>query len=186
MTDHHINGTYLWWHLSTPSPELRQALADGWLPAGGRAIDIGCGLGTEAGYLHRVGWQVAGIDVSAAALARATARNPGPGYLLADLRHLPLQPSAFDAALDRGCFHYLAPGDRPGYATQLRRVLRPGGKLLLRACVRAAGVRNDIDEDVIRTVFAGWSVDLLEQAEIPSETRSLDVLLARLTVIGPA
>jgi hypothetical protein len=33
-------------------------------------------------------------------------------------------------------------------------VLRPGG-LLLRASLIAAGVRNDIDEQVIRSVFAG-------------------------------
>jgi hypothetical protein len=31
MADHYANGTYLWWHLSRPSPELVAALADGWL-----------------------------------------------------------------------------------------------------------------------------------------------------------
>ena len=40
--------------------------------------------------------------------------------------------------------------DRPRYAAELSRVLRPGGKLLLRASLYAAGVRNDIDENVTR------------------------------------
>ena len=146
MPDHYADGTCRWWHLSDPSPELRQALADGWLAAPGRALDVGCGLGTEAGYLHRAGWQVVGLDLSPVALASAASGNPGPGYLLADLRHLPCQPAVFDAALDRGCFHYLPAAERPAYAAQLRRVLRPGGRLLLRASLRAAGVRNDIDD----------------------------------------
>lgn len=95
--------------------------------------------------------------------------------------HLPLQPAAFDAALDRGCFHYLSQSDRPGYASQARRVLRPGGKLLLRASMCAAGVRNDMNESVIRATVAGWVIEHMERAQIPSDTRSLDVLLVRLT-----
>ena len=58
-------------------------------------------------------------------------------------------------------------------------MLRPGG-LLLRASLMAAGVRNDIDEQVIRSVFAGWRVGHLERTRIPSDTRLLDVLLALL------
>jgi SAM-dependent methyltransferase len=82
--------------------------------------------------------------------------NPGPGYLRADLLRLPLQSSAFDAVLDRGCFHYLAVRDRARYAAEVARVLRRGGKLLLRPSLRAGAVRNDIDEQVIRSVFARW------------------------------
>jgi len=51
MTDHHADVTYRWWHLSRPSPEPLAALGDGWLPPSGRALDAGCGLGAEAGYL---------------------------------------------------------------------------------------------------------------------------------------
>jgi 2-polyprenyl-3-methyl-5-hydroxy-6-metoxy-1,4-benzoquinol methylase len=71
MTDHYADGTYRWWHLSRPSPELLAALGDGWLRPGGRALDVGCGLGVEAGYLAAAGWQVAGVDLSQVALSRA-------------------------------------------------------------------------------------------------------------------
>jgi SAM-dependent methyltransferase len=181
VSDHYADGTYRWWHLSRPPPELLRALAERWLPASGRALDIGCGLGTEAGHLHRAGWRVVGVDLSAVAVATAAQRNPGPSYLRADLRCLPLRSSVFDAGLDRGCFQYLAPEDRPGYAAELRRVLRPGGKLLLRASLRAAGIRNDIDEDVIRAAFASWRIELMQRTKVPSDTRLLDVLLVRLT-----
>ena len=180
MTDRYADGTCRWWHLSRPSPELIAALGDGWLAPGGRVLDVGCGLGTEAGYLASSGWQAVGIDLSEAAIARAAAGHDDAAFLRADMRRLPFQPHCFDAAIDRGCFHYLSPGDRLSYAGELRRVLRPGGKFLLRASLRAAGQRNDVDEAVIARTFAGWQVERMERAEVPSATRMLDVLLARL------
>jgi SAM-dependent methyltransferase len=182
MADHYADGTYRWWHLSRPSPELVAALDDGWLPRVGRAVDLGSGLGSEAGYLARRGWQVTGVDRSEVAVARAAAEHGGAAFLRADVRRLPFARCSLDAALDRGCFHYLAPGDRPRYSAELRRVLRPGGKLLLRASLRTAGQRNDIGETVIRDTFAAWRVEHLEQAAVPSDTRLLDVLVVRLCV----
>jgi SAM-dependent methyltransferase len=180
VTDHYADGTYQWWHLSGPSPELLQALADGWLPSSGRALDVGCGLGSEAAHLHGLGWRVVGLDLSAVALVTATAQNPGPAYVRADLLQSPLRSSSIDVCLDRGCFQYLAAQDRAGYAAELSRVLRPGGKLLLRASLRAAGVRNDITENVIVGTFSAWRIEQMHRAEIPSDTRTLEVLLVRL------
>jgi SAM-dependent methyltransferase len=180
MADHYADGTYRWWHLSGPSPELVSALDDGWLPSSGRAVDIGSGLGSEAGYLARHGWQVAGIDLSEVAAAGAAAEQGGASFLRADVRRLPFARHSLDAALDRGCFHYLAPGDRPRYSDELRRVLRPGGKLLLRASLRTAGRRNDVDDAVIRDTFAAWRIESLAEAVVPSDTRPLEVLVVRL------
>jgi SAM-dependent methyltransferase len=157
-----------------------QALTDGWLPSPGRALDVGCGLGSEAAYLHVLGWRVVGLELSPVALNTAAVRNPGPAYLRADLLRTPLKSSTVDACLDRGCFQYLAARDRPRYAAELRRVLRPGGKLLLRASLYAAGVRNDIDENVILGTFSRWQIEQMRRTEIPSDTRTLNVLLARL------
>jgi SAM-dependent methyltransferase len=182
MSDHYADGTYRWWHLSTPSPELVQAVADGWLSGPGQVLDVGCGMGSEAGHLCTLGWQAIGIDLSVVALTAAALRNPGPAYVRADLLRTPLRSSSVDACLDRGCFHYLAARDRPGYAAEMGRVLRRGGKLLLRASLRAAGVRNDITEQVIVTTFSAWQIEHMERLEIPSDTRTLDVLLARLAL----
>jgi SAM-dependent methyltransferase len=181
VADHYADGTCLWWHLTRPSPELVSALGDGWLPGRGRALDVGCGLGAEAGHLALTGWQVAGIDLSHTALTRAAKEHSEPAFLRADLRRLPFARHSFDAALDRGCFHYLSPADRPRYAQELRRVLRPGGRLLLRASLRAAGVRNDIDEAVISDTFGAWRIERLRRAEVPSDTRMLQMILARLS-----
>ena len=64
VSDHYDDGTYRWWHLSVPSPELLDAVSDGWLAVPGCALDVGCGLGTEAGYLSGIGWRVVGLDLS--------------------------------------------------------------------------------------------------------------------------
>lgn len=181
MTDHYADGTYRWWHLSQPSPELVAALDEGWLPASGRVVDVGCGLGIEAGHLAAAGWQVAGLDLSQTALAKAAAVHGQVGFVRADLRRLPFADRCFDAAVDRGCFQYLAADDRPRYSSELRRVLRPGGRLLLRASLRAAGVRNDIDEAVIGHTFTGWRIEQMQRASVPSDTRMLQVILARLS-----
>jgi SAM-dependent methyltransferase len=178
--DHYADGTYRWWHLSRPSPELTAALDDGWLAGPGRVLDLGCGLGTEAGYLASAGWQAVGVDLSAAALTRAAGLHPATRFLRADLRQLPFRRGCFDVLLDRGCFHYLAAGDRPRYAAEAERVLRPGAKLLLRASMRAAGVRNDIDEAVIRRTFRAWRIVDMERGAGPSDTRMLEFLVVRL------
>jgi SAM-dependent methyltransferase len=180
--DHYADGTYRWWHLSRASPELVAALADGWLNGDGRVLDVGCGLGTEAGYLASVGWRAVGIDLSAVALGRAAGSHPDAGFLRADLRRLPFRSGSFDAAVDRGCFHYLPPADRWRYAAEAKRVLRRGGKLLLRASLRSAGVRNDIDQAVILDTFGGWRIVDMERAAVPSDTRQLDYLVVRLEV----
>jgi SAM-dependent methyltransferase len=180
MADHYADGTYLWWHLSRPSPELVAALGDGWLPGRGRGLDVGCGLGTEAGYLASAGWRAAGIDLSQTALRRAAAGHGDVAFVRADVCALPFARCCFDAAVDRGCFHYLPAAARPRYSGELRRVLRPGGRLLLRASLRAAGVRNDIDEQVIAATFAGWVIEHMERAAVPSDTRTLEVIVARL------
>jgi hypothetical protein len=43
-------------------------------------------------------------------------------------------------------------------------------------------VRNDVDETVIGRTFGGWRVEHVERATVPSDTRMLEVILARLSV----
>jgi ubiquinone/menaquinone biosynthesis C-methylase UbiE len=45
--------------------------------------------------------------------------------------HLPFATESFDVLLDRGCFRHVPPAARGAYVTELRRVLRPSGQLLL-------------------------------------------------------
>ncbi len=96
------------------------------------------------------------------------------------MRGLPFRPHSFGLVLDRGCFHYLPRHDRPAYVADAKRVLPPGGRLLLRACLNTAVVRNDVDEDAIRGCFGDWVIDALERSDLASDTRVMPALVARL------
>lgn len=68
------------------------------VPAGSRVLDVACGFGRIAGSLHQQGYDVTGIDLSAAQLRLAEQRNPGPRYVARDMRHPP--PGAYDAVIN--------------------------------------------------------------------------------------
>ena len=180
-SDPYADGTAQgYWHLSDPSPEILEALDDGWLVPMARVLDLGCGLATDIAYLASLGFDVTGVDLSTEAIRQARLRHPGITAVVADVRRLPFPNDSFDYLLDRGCFHYLAPDDRGAYAAEAWRLLRPGGGLLLRACLRAEGERNDITPSTISEVFAAWQMEEIALRAIPTDTRTLDALCARL------
>src|SRR5436190_14432172 len=79
----------------------------------GRALDIGCGTGTQSVYLAGKGWEVTGIDAVEKPLrqarARATAADVSVQWVRADVTRLPelgLAPG-YTLFFDRGCFHGL-------------------------------------------------------------------------------
>jgi SAM-dependent methyltransferase len=180
VTDPYVDGVYRWWHLSVPSPELMEAEADGWLGEAGTAVDIGCGLGTEIAHLAAKGWEAVGVDLSEAALGRARQAHGGVSFVCADVLALPFPAKVFDVALDRGCFHYLSPAGWADYAAEVRRVLRPGGRMLLRACLTSQGVRNEVTESGITRAFAGWVVERMTRGALRSDRRTMHALVVRL------
>jgi SAM-dependent methyltransferase len=145
-----------------------------------RVLDLGCGLATDIAYLLNLGFTAVGVDRSEAALRQARALHPALELVAGDVRDLPFESASFDYLLDRGCFHYLPADDRPAYTREAARALRPGGELLLRACLQAQGVRNDITAETIREVFADWRVLMLDARSIPSDTRTMEALVIRL------
>jgi SAM-dependent methyltransferase len=180
VADPYADGVYRWWHLSAPSPELLAAEADGWIGEAGCVIDIGCGVGSEIAYLAGRNWNAVGVDLSEPALDLARRQHPGISLVRTDVLALPFPASTFDLALDRGCFHYLSAVRRADYAAEVRRVLRPGGRLLLRACLTSQGVRNDVTESGIVDAFEGWVTDQLVRGDLPSDTRTMQALIVRL------
>ena len=105
----------------------------------GRALDLGCGTGTNAIALAQRGWDVTAIDFSSTALGRARRKarrsRISVHFLQRDVTRLEDLAGPFDFALDLGCFHGLAPSSRAGYVDTLARVLRPAAVLMLYAFV---------------------------------------------------
>lgn len=65
------------------------------------------------------------------------------------------------------------------------RVLRPGGRLLLRMCLNSAGVPNGLDEETIRATFRGWRLRSMERVDLVSDTRSMPAVMAILVPPAP-
>lgn len=107
------------------------------LKPGDAVLDIGCGTGSLAiAAKRRVGTTgtVYGIDASPEMLARAgrKARNVGIDIAFAHgaVQTLPFPDSRFDAVLSTLMLHHLPRKARHECAREVRRVLKPGGRVL--------------------------------------------------------
>ncbi|XAS66736.1 class I SAM-dependent methyltransferase [Micrococcaceae bacterium Sec5.7] len=98
---------------------------------GRRVLDAGCGSGPLAAALQTRGATVTGFDSSAAMVELARQRLGEAAELhVADLSQpLPFADGAFDDVVSSLVLHYLQ--DWTGPLAELRRVLRPGGRLIL-------------------------------------------------------
>lgn len=101
----------------------------------GKAIDLGCGTGTNVITLARAGWQVTGIDFASRAINIAKQKlakeNIQTNLHVGDVTKLNDITTQFDLALDIGCFHSLTQTGKQDYLTQLDRILAPNGFWLL-------------------------------------------------------
>jgi SAM-dependent methyltransferase len=85
----------------------------------GRALDVGCGTGTDAIFCARNGWQVTGIDDVPLALKRARVKAMAAGvevrFVQADVtRAGPERVGAgYQLLIDMGCLHNLDQRVRP-------------------------------------------------------------------------
>ena len=98
---------------------------------GGRVVDLGCGSGIWAAALCRAGYDVLGVDLSAAMLALARRRAPRATFRRASL--LDASIPACDAVTSLGeCLSYAFDTSAetralPAFFRRVRRALRPGG-----------------------------------------------------------
>ncbi len=124
------------WDTSITPPEL---VAFVQAHPSGRALDLGCGTGTNAIYLVQHGWQATGVDFVGRAIrqARRKAARAGIGadFHQADVTRLPGIHGPFDLVLDIGCFHSLTRQGKAAYLQNLESLLAPDGTFLCYAFV---------------------------------------------------
>lgn len=97
----------------------------------GRACDLGCGPGQVARYLHTRGVDAFGIDLSPKMVENARRVNPGIEFRQGNMRALDLPD---DALAGIAAFYSIIHIPRDQVTTvlkELKRVLAPGGLLLL-------------------------------------------------------
>ena len=103
----------------------------------GRALDLGCGTGTNVLTMARLGWQVTGIDYvpRAIRIAKRKIRQEGLAdkaeFIVGDVLNPKIIKGEYEFVLDIGCFHNFSGTDIERYREIVTRALKPGGSLLL-------------------------------------------------------
>ena len=133
------------WDTKAPKENVVAWHEGGWVH--GDVLDIGCGLGDNAIYLARQGFNVTGLDISPTALITADRRAKDAGvnvtFAVTDSTKLEGYTDAFDTVVDSGMFHCLDDDAKRSYAAAAHRATRPGATLLL-SCFSDA---NPSDEE---------------------------------------
>ena len=160
------------WDTNITPPELVE-LIDLQKLKPGRALDLGCGTGTNVIYLAQHGWQATGVDFVGKAIGTAKRKAKASGvaadFFQGDVTRLEFIKPPFDLVLDIGCFHSLPADRRPAYVAGLRRLLRPGG-LFLSYAFKPEAPMGGIGVDEMLSLFGdGFTNVKVEHGEgIPS------------------
>jgi SAM-dependent methyltransferase len=131
---------------------------------GHSVLDVGCGPGALTGVLVNLlgSGAVCAFDPSPQFVADCSERHPGVDVRLGRAEAIPFDDGVFDVALAQLVLHFVT--DPPQAATELRRVVRPGG--IVGACVWdfAGGMQ------MLRTF---WDAALDVRPDAPDEARTM-------------
>ena len=158
------------WEREAPAAALVAVVEGPGAPPPGRALDLGCGTGTDSVYLARRGWDVTGVDQVPRALAlarrRAAAAGVAPRFVLGDVTRLRELGVGRDCTLllDFGCFHTLPADLRDAYVASVSGVAAPGATFLLYGFARPprlAPLPAGLTPEEVRRRFVGlrWALD---------------------------
>jgi methyl halide transferase len=121
------------WDTGVPDEHLVAMVKSGAV-APGRALEIGCGTGTNAVWLAGHGFDVLGTDVSPLAIEKAKGKAAGtPRCRFEVSNFLEATPAGgpFDFVFDRGVFHIFDEAEvRARFAERVASLLGPGGQWL--------------------------------------------------------
>jgi SAM-dependent methyltransferase len=161
------------------APRYARAVTELVAPAGGVAVDIGCGTGRALPFLRdAVGprGSVIGLDLTPEMLATAAGRATTPGGLIrADAARLPLATASCDALFAAGLLHHLA--DPIAGLREFARIARPHARLALfhpigrvALAARHGGTPDPSDVRDPRQLgaaraAAGWQLEQLDDSE---------------------
>lgn len=108
----------------------------------GIVLDLGCGPGHWAAYLHSLGADVIGVDVVPGFVAHARATYPGPEFRLGSMTELDIPEHSVAGVLAWYSTIHVPPPDLDQVLAEIRRLLTSSGMLVVGFF--------DSDDDVVR------------------------------------
>lgn len=124
------------WDTGRPSSELQNVLSQNEIrPC--RALEIGCGTGSNSVWLAQQGFDVTGLDLAPLAVERAKQRasdaKQNVHFAVANVLALPDLGGSFAFFFDRGCYHAVRRTAPEQYVQAIARQLATGGRGLILA-----------------------------------------------------
>jgi SAM-dependent methyltransferase len=98
---------------------------------GGPVADVGCGPGRITAYLSELGVDTFGIDLSPAMIESARSEHPGLRFEVGSMTDLDLSDASVAGLVAWYSLIHVPDDEIGSVLTHFRRVLRPGGPLLL-------------------------------------------------------
>ena len=172
-------------YYTDPSNSLEQAQADKkahiaaklYLQPGQRVLDIGCGWGGMALYLHHAAKvDVLGVTLSEQQLAVARRRAEQAGvadhvqFELIDYRHI---EGEFDRIVSVGMFEHVGARHYDEFFGTCQRLLKPDGVMLLHTIGRLGATSGAPDPFTDKYIFPGYHIPSLSQMSAASEKARL-------------
>ena len=172
-------------YYTDPANSLEQAQADKkahiaaklHLRPGQKVLDIGCGWGGTALYLHQVAKvDVLGITLSEQQLAVARRRAEEAGvadhvrFELVDYRQL---EGTFDRIVSVGMFEHVGARHHDEFFATCRKLLKPDGVMLLHTIGRLGSTSGAPDPFTDKYIFPGYHIPSLSQLSAASEKARL-------------
>ena len=129
------------WDSGISPPELFEFIRTH--PAG-RALDIGCGTGTNVITLAKAGWEVTGFDFAPRAIQiarrKAKSTNVSARFFVDEAARMEHIQGRFDLALDIGCYHGM--DHKALYLAKLYTILAPKGFWLMYGFLKSASLTS--------------------------------------------
>jgi cyclopropane-fatty-acyl-phospholipid synthase len=150
------------------------------LQEGMRLLDVGCGWGSMAMHAARVyGVKVVGVTVSQRQVdwARSAVERAGLAHLV-DIRfqdYRDIDDGPYDAISSIGMFEHVGSRRTAEYLGALRRLLRPGGRLLNHAISRPARERTEMRSRSFINRYVFPDGELMEAGQVVSAAQSAEL-----------
>ncbi|MEU5832772.1 class I SAM-dependent methyltransferase [Streptomyces diacarni] len=123
----------------------------------GPVAELGCGPGSLTAHLRDLGLDVFGVDLSPALLALAREAYPDLRFELGAMEALDVGDGRLRGIVSWYSVIHAPPRDLPAYFEEFRRVLAPGGALLL-AFFESEGEPTTAFDHKVTTAYR-WPVD---------------------------
>lgn len=119
---------------------IRRALAMGEIQPGVRVLDVGCGTGRWVRRYRGFGFSATGIDATPGMLRLARQSGTDAPLIAGEANRLPFPDAVFDLVSDITVVQHIPTVIQAAALSEMVRVLRPGGCLILMELIRGQGL----------------------------------------------